>query len=315
MLPPSPPAEVRPAPVSPALAALFAQPRAKSIVANGLRFAFTEWGDPAAPLVLCLHGFPVSQATWKHLGPAVARAGYRVVAPAMRGYYPTEAPADGDYAAETLGRDALALISALGAERAVVIGHDWGAVAALAATTLAPERVSRLVVVAIPHPGATTPDALLKADHFLTYPWPGAATRFAADDAAGVDALCRKWSPTWRPSDAERDEAKLAFRRPDGATATFGYYRSLVAGSLGPLVGAPAALKPGTFATPTLMIYGAADGAVDGKHFENSRRFFGGPFRLVGLAGVGHFPQQEQPDAFNRLLIEFLGPLSPAAQP
>lgn len=306
MLPPSPPAEVRPAPI-PALSALFERPRAKSVLANGLRFAFTEWGDPAAPLVLCLHGFPVSQSTWKHLGPALARAGYRVVAPAMRGYYPTESPADGDYAAETLGRDALALISALGAERAAVIGHDWGAVAALAATTLAPERVTKLVVVAIPHPGATTPDALVKADHFLSYPWPGAARRFAADDAAGVDAILRKWSPTWRPSDAERDEAKLAFRRPDGATAAFGYYRSLVAGALGPLVGAPAALKPGTFATPTLMVYGTADGAVDGKHFENSRRFFTGPMDVVGLAGVGHFPQQEQPEAFNRLIAGFLG--------
>jgi pimeloyl-ACP methyl ester carboxylesterase len=301
--------------VSPALADLLARPRAKTVVANGLRFAVTEWGDPAAPLVLCLHGFPVSPATWKHLGPAIARAGYRVAAPAMRGYYPTEAPADGDYSAETLGRDALALIRALGAERAVVIGHDWGAVAALAATTLAPERVAKLVVVAIPHPGATTPDALLKADHFLTYPWPGAARRFAADDAAGVDAILRKWSPTWHPTDAERDEAKLAFRRPDGATAAFGYYRSLVRGALGPLVGAPAALKPGTFATPTLMIYGEADGAVDAKHFENSRRFFSGPMQVVGLADAGHFPQQEQPAAFNRLITGFLAPIPAPTTP
>jgi pimeloyl-ACP methyl ester carboxylesterase len=287
---------------------LLARPRAKAVVANGLRVAYTEWGDPTAPLVLCLHGFPVSQATWKHLGPVLARAGYRVVAPAMRGYHPTQAPADGDYRAETLGRDALALMSALGAERAVVIGHDWGAVAALAATTLAPERVAKLVVVAIPHPGATTPDALLKADHFLTYPWPGAARRFGANDASGVDGILRKWSPTWRPTETERDEAKLAFRAPDGAKAAFGYYRSLVAGALGPLVGAPAALKPGTFATPTLMIYGTADGAVDGKHFANSRRFFTGPMQVVGLDGVGHFPQQEDPEAFNRLIAGFLGP-------
>jgi pimeloyl-ACP methyl ester carboxylesterase len=293
--------------MSPAISTLLERPRAKAVTANGLRFAYTEWGDPAAPLVLCLHGFPVSQATWKHLGPALARAGYRVVAPAMRGYHPTEAPADGDYGARTLGRDVLAIMDALGAETAAVVGHDWGAVAALAATTLAPDRVSKLVVVAIPHPGATTPDALLKADHFLSYPWPGAATRFASGDAAGVDGIFRKWSPTWRPTDAERDEAKLAFRRPDGATAAFGYYRSLISGTLGPLVGAPGALKPGTFATPTMMIYGEADGAVDGKHFEASRRFFTGPFRVVGLDGVGHFPQQERPEAFNRLVSAFLG--------
>jgi pimeloyl-ACP methyl ester carboxylesterase len=284
-----------------------ARPRSKAVVANGLRFAVTEWGDPAAPLVLCLHGFPASSATWSQFGPALARAGYRVVAPAMRGYYPTEAPANGDYGAATLGRDALALIQALGAEKAVLVGHDWGALAAMAAATLEPHRVSKLVTVAIPHPSATTPDFILKADHFLTYPWPGAATRFAADDVAGLEAIVHKWSPTWRPTPAELEDAKAAFRRPGGTEAVFGYYRGIVSDAWRAAWGPPG-LKLGQFAMPTLMVYGEADAAVDGRHFGQSQRYFTGPFQLAPIPGVGHFPQQEAPSRFAEVVTTFVGP-------
>jgi pimeloyl-ACP methyl ester carboxylesterase len=310
MLPATPPAEVRPAP-HPALAAAALLPRSTTITANGLRFACTEWGDPKAPLVLCLHGFPVTASTWNHLGPALAKAGYHVVAPAMRGYYPTEAPKDDEYGAATLGQDALALMSALGAEQATLVGHDWGAVAALAATTLAPTRVTKLVTVAIPHPQATTPDAIFKASHFVTYPLPGAGARFGADDVAGLDALLHKWSPTWQPTAAERDAAKYAFRRPGGSTAIFGYYRCLARDGVRKSQKDPRALTLGTFATPTLMIYGAADGAVDSKHFEASRRFFAGAFETVGIPNAGHFPQQENPEPFNRAVTAFVSECIP----
>jgi pimeloyl-ACP methyl ester carboxylesterase len=184
-LPPAPPALAAPAPVRDEVQALFARPRIKRITANGLAFSYVEWGDPRGPLVLCLHGFPDSPATWNDLAPGLARAGYRVVAPWTRGYYPSEVAVDGDDSAATLGRDALALIGALGAKQAVLIGHDWGALAAYAAATLAPERVSKLVVVAIPHPKAITQDAIFgRANHFMTLPLPGAARSFAANNTA-----------------------------------------------------------------------------------------------------------------------------------
>ncbi|HEY8086236.1 MAG TPA: alpha/beta fold hydrolase, partial [Polyangiaceae bacterium] len=120
--------------------------------ANGVRFAYLEEGQ--GPLVLLVHGFPDTAHGWDAVRPAIAAAGYRVVSPFTRGYAPSAIPADGAYDTETLGRDVLALIDAFGENRAIVVGHDWGASAAYAAATLAPDRVSLLVTVAIPHPAS-----------------------------------------------------------------------------------------------------------------------------------------------------------------
>src|SRR5688572_12007972 len=96
------------------------------IDANGLKFAYLEQG--AGPLVLMLHGCPETARSWDHLRPRLAAKGYRAVSPFMRGYHPTGIP-ERDTDQETLARDAIALIEALGAPEAVVIGHDWGALA------------------------------------------------------------------------------------------------------------------------------------------------------------------------------------------
>src|SRR3954467_2494594 len=117
--------------------------------ANGLRFAYLEEGT--GPLVLLLHGFPDTAHTWDDVRPRIAAKGYRAVSPFMRGYHPTAVPRrDADQ--ETIDTDALALIEALGAPSAIVIGHDGGASAAYGAASRAPDRVQKLVVVGIPHP-------------------------------------------------------------------------------------------------------------------------------------------------------------------
>ena len=110
--------------------------------ANGLKFAYLEEGT--GPLVLMLHGFPDTAHTWDDLRSRIAAKGYRAVSPFMRGYHPTAIP-DRDADQETLARDALALVDALGASEAVVIGHDWGAAAAYGAAALGPDRVNEAV--------------------------------------------------------------------------------------------------------------------------------------------------------------------------
>jgi pimeloyl-ACP methyl ester carboxylesterase len=111
--------------------------RTGNVTANGVDFHYIELGT--GPLVLCLHGFPDNAYTYRYLLPVLADAGFRGVAPFMRGYAPSGRPPDDRYESVLLGQDAVALITALGADRAFVVGHDWGALATLAAAHLAPQ--------------------------------------------------------------------------------------------------------------------------------------------------------------------------------
>jgi len=295
----TPPALVAP---GPDVQALLAAPREAVVTANGVRFSCLVWGPPqtSAPLVLALHGFPDAASTWQDLGPVLARAGYRVVAPHTRGYWPSGPAPDGDYSTRALATDALALMDAFGARRAAIVGHDWGAATAYAAVAAAPERITKLVAVAIPHPQAIRPDLLNRSSHFLTYPLPGAAGRFAADDVAGLDRIVAKWSPEWAMPAADRAAAKRAFRHDP--EAPFGYYRSFVSQIT-------ARKAVGAIATPTLLVYGEADGALDPADFARSAPYFTGPVTLLGLPHVGHFPQRESPAVFAEAVRAFLGPV------
>ena len=127
-----------------------------TVEANGLRFACLSTGPADGPLALCLHGFPDSARTWRHLLPELAGAGFRAVAPWLRGYAPTEIPADGHYQTGALVADAVALHGALeGDGQAVLIGHDWGALATYGAASFLARASAMLVtpfyVFAIPH--------------------------------------------------------------------------------------------------------------------------------------------------------------------
>src|SRR5580700_6729929 len=126
-----------------------------NLEANGVRFAALAAGPPDGPLALCLHGFPDAAPTWRFLLPELAEAGFRAVAPWTRGYAPTSVPGDGSYGIGALIADTGALHQALGGdERAVLIGHDWGAITAYGAAAFEPNRWSRVVTGAVPPTGA-----------------------------------------------------------------------------------------------------------------------------------------------------------------
>src|SRR5262245_65544400 len=112
-----------------------------SIATPNVPFHSLEAGS--GPLGLCLHGFPDDARAWRHQVPALVDAGYRVVTPFMRGYAPTSQPADGRFDALALGEDVAALLEALNAEDAVVIGHDWGAAATYFGALLAAQRMRK----------------------------------------------------------------------------------------------------------------------------------------------------------------------------
>ncbi|CAN5227292.1 alpha/beta hydrolase [soil metagenome] len=266
------------------------------VEANGIRFAYVSEGK--GPLVLMFHGFPDTPHTWDDVRPKLAARGYRVVTPFLRGYAPTAIPKR-DTDMMTLGNDALALVEALGEKSAIMVGHDWGAVAVYGAATLGPERVKKLIVVAIPHPVTFVP-TLRKAwgvRHFLAYKLPGAGARFAKDDFAALRGLYRRWSPTWDPPESELEAIKACFADPASREAAFGYYRSL------PLRPPPhMRLK---ITVPTVAFAGFDDSIALLSDYENARRMYTGDYTVEGMPG-GHFLHREHAEEFARLLFKHL---------
>ena len=134
--------------------------------ANGLAFPALEMGQ--GPLVLCLHGFPDNNRSYRFQLSALADAGYRAIAPTMRGYHPACIPPDGDYRTVRLAEDVIGWLDDLGEDTAHIIGHDHGSLVASAACIIAPDRFRSLMMIAVPHPGDTAkavmkyPSQLLK---------------------------------------------------------------------------------------------------------------------------------------------------------
>jgi pimeloyl-ACP methyl ester carboxylesterase len=267
---------------------------------NNVRFAMLSEGE--GPLVLLLHGFPDTAHTWDSVRPALAGADFRAVSPFMRGYAPTSIPADGKYDLETLGRDVLGLIEALAPDekQAIVVGHDWGAGAALAAASLDPSRVKQLITVAVPHPASIRPLAprmLWGARHFIAFQSRGAEKRVEADDFALIDALLRRWSPTWQPPADETRPVKEAFRQPGCLTAALGYYRAV---GLRP----PECLRQ-KISVPSVAFSGADDGTLRLSDYQRARRWHEAPHEIVHMPG-GHFLHREHPERFIRELLQRL---------
>lgn len=282
-------------------------PQQGTIVANGLEFAFLELGE--GPLVLCLHGFPDRAESFVPLLRALANAGYRAVAPYLRGYAPSGFAPDGDYSIGLLAQDVIALIDHFGADRASVVGHDWGAVAGYAAANLRPDRVDRLVTAAVPHLRRfllrPTFAQLSRSSYMLAFQWPNAERKLMSNDFADLERRISRWSPGWMF--AQQDwwiALKSAFREPRRLSAALAYYRALgrllVDADLWRLATAPVSV-------PTRVIYGSRDGCIGAEMFANQDHLFTAGLDLQRVE-AGHFMHQERPDEFARLVIEFLTP-------
>jgi pimeloyl-ACP methyl ester carboxylesterase len=292
--------------------------RSATVRANGLQFGILEAGS--GPLALCLHGFPDSADTWRHLLPALAGAGFHAVAPFMRGYAPTAVPADGAYHLGALVADAVALHEVLGGDRnAVLIGHDWGAEAAYGAAAFAPDRWRRLVTLAVP-PAAL--DEVLFNDYeqlkrfFYLFmfrdPAGLAETVVANDDMAFLDELWRDWSPGFQPGE-HLAQVKQSLRQPANLAAALGYYRA--AGGAGPV--AQAAGAADRFATeqqavgrqapqPTLYLHGARDGCIGVDLARDGERFLAPSSRMIVIDDAGHFLHLEDPAQVNDHILSWV---------
>ena len=287
--------------------------RAGRVRANGLEFATLEAGD--GPLVLCLHGFPDHARSFRHQLPALAAAGYRAVAPFMRGYAPTEQPADGRYQSAVLALDVVELIGALSADSAVVFGHDWGAVAAYGAAVVAPNKIRRLITAAVPHGPAVLNAFLSNYDqqrrswYMFFFQTAFADAAVAHDDFAFLERLWADWSPGWPWPKEEMEALKATFRMPGVLEAALGYYR----GTLNPerqdpnLAELQAGMSLSPITVPTMVLHGARDGCMGVDLLDGMEALFPAGLRKVVVSDAGHFLHQEQPEQVNRVVLDFLG--------
>lgn len=281
------------------------------VEARGLGFGYLETGD--GPLALCLHGFPDSAWGWRHLLPELAAAGFHAVAPFLRGYAPTDVPVDGMYQTGALCADACALHETLGGDGdAVIIGHDWGAMATYSAAAWQPDRWRRVVTAAVPPAGSVAEgfmsyDQLQRSWYMFFFQHPLAELAVAMDDLAFIDRLWADWSPGYDASD-DVPHVKDSLRDPANLAAAIGYYRATIgAGPTDPALDEPQAAGAMPTPQPTLYLHGASDGCMGVELVGNAIEFLPGEGSRVELVpGAGHFLHLERPDVVNRLIVDFV---------
>jgi pimeloyl-ACP methyl ester carboxylesterase len=268
------------------------------VEAGGLRF-HVEDGGSGVP-VLLLHGFPDTSRLWRHQMDALAGAGYRAIAPDLRGRGRSDRPpAVSDYALPVIVQDVTGILDALGVERAHVVGHDWGAAVAWLTASLAPDRVDRLVTISVGFPGAAgrpTLEALQKAWYRLLFLFEGTAEELLRRDGWYLLRELLQSYPDVEDALAELDE-------PGALTAALNWYRANL--PVERLLGGGGSLPP--VAAPTLGIWSTGDLYLTEQAMTRSAERVTGPWRYERVEGASHWIPLDRPEVLNALLLDFLG--------
>ena len=277
----------------------------------GLAFPALAAGE--GPVVLLLHGFPDGPESFEAQLLALAAAGYRAIAPVMRGYDPTAQPADGDYHAIRMAEDVAAWAGALGG-RVHVVGHAWGATIGFAAAALAPQHLASLTMLAVPHPvrfaaiWAADTAQQARSEYVMAFQAPEANAMVEADNFAFLESLWRRWSPGWAIPVTALAAMRARFELPGVTAAALAWYRQAfdTASDDGR---ATAALLARPITVPVLGIAGRADGCIAADVFAAAMQpeDFPAGLAVAQIAGAGHFAHREAPAAVNGMLIDWLG--------
>jgi pimeloyl-ACP methyl ester carboxylesterase len=282
---------------------------------NGIRLHWVEQGE--GPLVVLLHGFPEFWYAWRHQIPALAAAGFRAVAPDLRGYNLSEKPAGvRAYRIEALLGDLAGLVATLGGEqgetRVHVVGHDWGGAFAWYAPLFLPERLLSLTLLNAPHPLAfrrelrSSPAQRRKSSYvfFFQLPWLP-ERRMRENDFAILRKMLRRDPAPGAFSDEDIRLYREALARPGALTAALNYYRAAL--RYPPKVGGrtwPQGLK-------TLLVWGERDRYLGPGLLEGLDRWVPG-LTIERIAGASHWVQADAPARVNELVIRFLSSVTPS---
>lgn len=269
------------------------------------RLHYVEAGD--GPLIVLLHGFPEFWFSWRFQIPALAEAGFRVVAPDMRGYNLSSRPSSvADYDIDLLTADIRDLIRERGCGRAFLAGHDWGAVVAWATAAQHPDAVARLAILNVPHPrrmlhGLRRPRQLLKSWYVFFFQLPWLPERLLR--AGHWRAFRYGFEHDARPGAFTRDDIERyveAWSQPGAVTAMVNYYRAALRQSP-----RRADSRIGQIAAPTLVIWGEQDRYLGVELAEPDRADVPSLERVVRIPDATHWVHHDQPERVTQLLVEF----------
>jgi pimeloyl-ACP methyl ester carboxylesterase len=272
----------------------------RTVDVNGISLHVEEF-EKGTP-VLLLHGWPDSSYVWRNQIPFLTRHGFRTIVPDMRGFGQSSRPAEvAEYALSKSVGDVTGLLDAVGLESAHVVGHDWGAAVAWSMAMAHPDRVAKLVVLSVGHPGV--PKSLRQDEmawYQLFFQFEGIAeANLAYDDWAWLRRFLRG------AGDQERYEQDLS--RPGALTASLNWYRA----NLAPKIPGPSPELPPVL-VPTLGIWSTNDHYLDGERMQKSGEYVKGPWRYEEIEGASHWIPLEAPDLLNSLLLEWLQGAEPA---
>lgn len=270
-----------------------------TVTANGLRFTVHDEG--AGPVVLLLHGFPDSSALWRNqIGPLV-EAGFRVIAPDLRGFGASDRPEElAAYRFRELLADVVGILAALDVERAHVVGHDFGAALAWQLAMFRPDLVDHVAVLSVGHPGAFAEvnlEQLQMSWYMFLIQRPDAEDWFSDDDWLRFR--------TWLADAPDLDRYLTELREPGRLTAGLAWYRANhVMPGRGPREYPP--VRP-----PVLGIWGARDHTLGEPQMARSAEFVDGPWRYERVPDAGHWLPLDQPETITRLLLDYLPVTTP----
>jgi len=279
------------------------------VAANGINFEVATMGV-GDRLALCLHGFPEHAYSWRHQMPLLARLGYRVWAPNLRGYGATDSPREvSAYQTYTLVEDVAALIKAAQPRETLLLAHDWGAALAWSLALDQPQLIDRLVILNLPHPACFArelrrPVQLARSWYMLFFQLPWLPEfLLGRRQGRGASELIRKTSRNpARFADEDLEVYRANAARPGALTAMLNWYRALFrGGALRRFFGNDIPI----IHTPTLFLWGDADTALSLRTTRGTEQYVSDlTFRV--FPGVSHWIQQEAPEAVNAMLEAWL---------
>ena len=295
------------------------EPQWFDVAAPTVQLRALTWGPADAPIALCLHGFPDTAYSWRKVAPALVNAGWRVVAPFMRGYLPSSLPSDGSYHVGAVMDDALRVLDAAGPTgRDVFIGHDWGAIAAAGLSAMPDSPFSKAVIMSVPltaafrpfgrlphsaRLAAKLPRQLLHSWYIMYFQLPWLPDRSAS---WVIPRLWRQWSPGYH-ADEDLRYVDAAIGTPERWRAALGYYRATVRGSRPP--DQYAELNKHWLQAPrlpTLYLHGTDDGCSE-DYTPWIERVLPDESEVALIENGAHFLQLDQPDVVARHIVDFIG--------